>query len=116
MQETQDSQICRRDGQSNESKIVSHKDSEGSHSIAQEEKETKTVKRSKIQSARKESENEGEKKPRWRSCQQTKKRDYEVMHIAEDIHLNEGQREVSKNVEIEEHDTGDVTIHTIDHD
>ena len=99
-----------------EHKIVSHKDSERSHSIAQKEKEIQPTRRSKRQSARKESENEEEKRPTRKSSRQTKKKDYKAMHTGEDIHLNEGQTEVSKHVATEEHDAGDVTIHTIDHD
>ena len=39
-----------------------------------------------------------------------------AMHTGSEIHLNEGQTEVSKHVATEEHENGDVSIHTINHD
>ena len=65
-----------------EHKIISHKDSERSHSVNQ--KEEKGIQQEEVQPSR-------------RSSRQTNRHNYKTMHTGEDILLNEGQTEVSKH-------------------
>ena len=82
-----------------EHKLVTHKESTESHSI----KKIMIDDHNTAVNAR-------------RSTRNTTRRDYKRMHTGADIHITEGQSEVSKHVATQEHEEGDMTIEAICYD